>query len=576
MSKKRLLRHLYPLYLFEDTSLIGNVIAVDTSSVVVKVENEDVLSEIQVNNLVAIKASKQRQTLIGMVSKIIRKFSEMLDDSDEIEKDDVVKITLIGTLLDKFGTRENIFKRTLESVPEITAQCYIMNNEDLSNFMSVLSVNSEGKDNSLKIGNYTLNKDATAYLDGNRLFQKHAVIVGSTGSGKSCTVATLIEEIAKLQSSNAVVFDIHGEYEPIIGENIKHFKIAGPSDGVSDGFIYLPYWLLTYEEMISMMIDRSDNNAPNQAMIFSRTVYKCKKDYLISVGKSDIVDDITIDSPTPYDIKTLLDELNAINSEVVPGAKAGSTKKGDFNGTLSRFIQRLENKVSDKRLNFLFSSDESLLNYDYMVELCSKLMLPASSNGGVKIIDFSEVPSDVLPLVVSLVARLIFSVQQWTDREKINPIAIFCDEAHLYIPQNTKQGIEAQSLNSFERIAKEGRKYGIGLVVITQRPSEVDRTVLSQSSNFIAMRLTNADDQNVIKKLLPDSLGNFGELLPILDVGEALIVGDASLLPSRINVNKPNPEPNSATIGFWSEWSKESTDNSLDIAIESLRRQTKI
>lgn len=564
------------IFKFEDTSLIGNVIAVDTSSVVVKVENEDVLSEIQVNNLVAIKASKQRQTLIGMVSKIIRKFSEMLDDSDEIEKDDVVKITLIGTLLDKFGTRENIFKRTLESVPEITAQCYIMNNEDLSNFMSVLSVNSEGKDNSLKIGNYTLNKDATAYLDGNRLFQKHAVIVGSTGSGKSCTVATLIEEIAKLQSSNAVVFDIHGEYEPIIGENIKHFKIAGPSDGVSDGFIYLPYWLLTYEEMISMMIDRSDNNAPNQAMIFSRTVYKCKKDYLISVDKSDIVDDITIDSPTPYDIKTLLDELNAINSEVVPGAKAGSTKKGDFNGTLSRFIQRLENKVSDKRLNFLFSSDESLLNYDYMVELCSKLMLPASSNGGVKIIDFSEVPSDVLPLVVSLVARLIFSVQQWTDREKINPIAIFCDEAHLYIPQNTKQGIEAQSLNSFERIAKEGRKYGIGLVVITQRPSEVDRTVLSQSSNFIAMRLTNADDQNVIKKLLPDSLGNFGELLPILDVGEALIVGDASLLPSRINVNKPNPEPNSATIGFWSEWSKESTDNSLDIAIESLRRQTKI
>lgn len=564
------------IFKFEDTSLIGNVIAVDTSSVVVKVENEDVLSEIQVNNLVAIKASKQRQTLIGMVSKIIRKFSEMIDDSDEIEKDDVVKITLIGTLLDKFGTRENIFKRTLESVPEITAQCYIMNNEDLSNFMSVLSVNSEGKDNSLKIGNYTLNKDATAYLDGNRLFQKHAVIVGSTGSGKSCTVATLIEEIAKLQSSNAVVFDIHGEYEPIIGENIKHFKIAGPSDGVSDGFIYLPYWLLTYEEMISMMIDRSDNNAPNQAMIFSRTVYKCKKDYLISVGKSDIVDDITIDSPTPYDIKTLLDELNAINSEVVPGAKAGSTKKGDFNGTLSRFIQRLENKVSDKRLNFLFSSDKSLLNYDYMVELCSKLMLPASSNGGVKIIDFSEVPSDVLPLVVSLVARLIFSVQQWTDREKINPIAIFCDEAHLYIPQNTKQGIEAQSLNSFERIAKEGRKYGIGLVVITQRPSEVDRTVLSQSSNFIAMRLTNADDQNVIKKLLPDSLGNFGELLPILDVGEALIVGDASLLPSRINVNKPNPEPNSATIGFWSEWSKESTDNSLDIAIESLRRQTKI
>ena len=564
------------IFKFTDNNLIGNIIAVDTASVVVKVENDDVLSEIQVNNLVVIKASKQRQTLIGMVNKIIRKFGEIIDDSNEIEKDDIVKITLIGTLLDKLGRRENVFKRTLESVPEITAQCYVMSNEDLSNFMSVLSVNSEGKDNSLKIGNYTLNKDAIAYLDGNKLFQKHAVIVGSTGSGKSCTVATLIEEIAKLQSSNAVVFDIHGEYEPIIGQNIKHYKIAGPSDDTSDEYIYLPYWLLTYEEMISMMIDRSDNNAPNQAMIFSRTVLECKKEFLNYIQKSDIIEDITIDSPTPYDIQSLLYKLNATNTEVVPGAKTGYTKKGDFNGTLSRFIQRLKNKVSDKRLNFLFSNDESLLNYDYMFELCSKLMLPASNNGGVKIINFSEVPSDVLPLVVSLIARLVFSVQQWTDRDKINPIAIFCDEAHLYIPQNTKQNIETQSLNSFERIAKEGRKYGIGLVVITQRPSEVDRTVLSQSSNFIAMRLTNADDQNVIKKLLPDSLGNFGELLPILDVGEALVVGDASLLPSRINIKMPNPEPNSATIGFWLEWSKENTDNSLDVAIESLRRQTKI
>ena len=318
------------------------------------------------------------------------------------------------------------------------------------------------------------------------------------------------------------------------------------------------------------MIDRSDNNAPNQAMIFSRTVLEKKKEFLNSINKTDVSEDITIDSPTPYSIESLLEKLNGINSEMVDGAKG--KKKGDFNGTLSRFIQRLENKVNDKRLNFLFSNDENLLNYDYLSQLCSKLMTSGTCGGGVKIIDFSEVPSDVLPLVISLVARIIFSVQQWTERANINPIALFCDEAHLYIPQNTKGGMEEQSLNSFERIAKEGRKYGIGLVVITQRPSEVDRTVLSQSSNFIAMRLTNVDDQNVIKRLLPDSLGNFGELLPVLDVGEALVVGDASLLPSRIIVNMPDPEPNSSTINFWSEWSKENTNNTLDNAIESLRR----
>ena len=128
---------------------------------------------------------------------------------------------------------------------------------------------------------------------------------------------------------------------------------------------------------------------------------------------------------------------------------------------------------------------------------------------------------------------------------------------------------------SFERIAKEGRKYGVGLVVITQRPSEVDRTVLSQSSNFVAMRLTNSDDQNVIKKLLPDSLGNFGDLLPVLDVGEAIVVGDASLLPSRILINRPNPEPNSSTVKFWDEWSKERSEDAITEAVNSMRRQSR-
>ena len=187
--------------------------------------------------------------------------------------------------------------------------------------------------------------------------------------------------------------------------------------------------------------------------------------------------------------------------------------------------------------------------------------------------DFSEVPSDILPLIVSLLARIVFSVQQWMDRTKLNPLAIFCDEAHLYIPANAQQGVELSSLQSFERIAKEGRKYGIGLVIVSQRPSEVNRTVLSQSSNFIAMRLTNADDQAVIKKLLPDSIGNFADLLPILDIGEAIAVGDASLLPSRIIIDIPRQKPNSATVKFWDEWSKESVSDDIAAAVQAMRRQ---
>lgn len=562
---------------FNGQSAIGTVQSVDTSTVVVHVDESELLSKLQVNHMVVVRSSKVGQWLIGLVNKIMRKYGDESDlaEGEEIATNDIIKITLIGTFLDKYGEEENIFKRTLESVPEIDADCFILSDETLTKFMGIISnVNNSGE-NPLCIGNYILNGDAKAWLDGNKLFQRHAVIAGSTGSGKSYTVATLIEQIATLKSANAILFDIHGEYSPINGDGIKHYKIAGPTDTNSDSVLFLPYWLLTYDEMLSMMIDRSDNNAPNQAMIFSRTVLEKKIEFLNSIEKPDLAEEITIDSPVPYLMSELVNRLNYLNEETVPGARSGTTKAGDFNGKLSRFIQRLDAKLQDKRLNFLFAQDGALLSYGYLKDMCMKLMAPTSSGGGVKIIDFSEVPSDVLPLIVSLIARLLFSVQQWTEKKKINPIALFCDEAHLYIPNDVKQGVEASSLNSFERIAKEGRKYGVGLVVITQRPSEVNRTVLSQSNNFIAMRLTNADDQNVVKKLMPDSVGNFADLLPILDIGEAIVVGDASLLPSRIKVFEPDQKPNSNTIKFWDEWSKESANDTIAEAVEAMRRQSK-
>lgn len=564
------------IFKFDEMDAFGTVQSVDTATIVVRVTDSPQLSKLQVNHLVAIRASKTGQTLIGMVSKIMRKYGDETDlaEGEDIASSDIVKITLIGTILDRDGEKQNVFKRTLESVPEIDSDCFVMANETLTAFMSAISGADSGMENPLCIGRYTINDGAKAWLDGNKLFQRHAVIVGSTGSGKSYTVATLIEKIAELKSCNAVLFDIHGEYEPINGEGIKHYKIAGPVDTPTDSIMFLPYWLLTYEEMLALMLDRSDANAPNQAMVFSQAVFSAKESLLTETGNTAMVGHITIDSPVPYKIATVMDELNDKNTETKKGA-SGRPVKGDFNGKLSRFIQRLDAKVTDKRLNFMFSEKPELLEYNYMNKLCKEIMAPASQNGGVKIIDFSEVPSDILPLIVSLLARVVFSVQQWMDKGTLSPIAIFCDEAHLYIPAIAKQGVETSSLQSFERIAKEGRKYGVGLVVISQRPSEVNRTVLSQSSNYIAMRLTNADDQNVIKKLLPDSIGNFADLLPILDIGEAITVGDACLLPSRIIIDRPAQEPNSATVKFWTEWCKDYVSENIDGAVESLRRQSK-
>jgi DNA helicase HerA-like ATPase len=331
--------------------------------------------------------------------------------------------------------------------------------------------------------------------------------------------------------------------------------------------------------MLSMFIDRSDQNAPNQAMLMSRTIVEAKRDYLAKGGYKDVLDNFTIDSPIPFSVDAVLARLGEINVEMVPGAKVGTEKAGDFNGKLSRLIQRLENKRTDRRLGFLFGGEAEVQQFEWLDVLVKTLLTgtknQADSQGGVKVIDFSEVPSDILPLIVSLVAKIAFSIQQWTPTQLRHPVAIFCDEAHLYIPERRDVGGAGDiSIEIFERIAKEGRKYGVGLAVISQRPSEVNRTVLSQCNNLVAMRLTNGDDQAVVKRLLPDSLGGFGDLLPVLDTGEALVVGDATLLPTRIRIAEPKQKPNSGTVEFWDRWAADASADAVKNSVNGWRKQS--
>ncbi|MBU2882323.1 ATP-binding protein [Psychrosphaera sp. B3R10] len=561
---------------------LGKVISVDTTTVIVEVANSDLLKRLQVNRLAVLQSSKPGQHLIGLISQVTRKkTTELLEGEGEgVNELNLCKVALIGTFLDRDGADENIFRRTLESVPEIDANCFALEGEKLTSFMRILS-RAGDEESSLTLGQYTLDEQATAYLNGNKFFQRHAFIGGSTGSGKSWTTAKIIEQMANLSTSNAIVFDLHGEYEPLNQDGIKHFKVAGPADieagkTLNDGAIYLPYWLLSYEALVSMFVERSDQNAPNQSMIMSREVNSAKRKYLTDGGHNDVLDNFTVDSPVPFDIQELINELNEINTEQVPGARAGTTKAGEFNGKLSRMIARLENKLSDRRLGFLFQGGTDTLRFDWLQDLTTALLGSTDENGvgGIKIINFSEVPSDILPLIVSLVARIAFSLQQWTPSDLRHPVALMCDEAHLYMPQRNSSGAADDiSLDIFERIAKEGRKYGVSLVVISQRPSEVNKTLLSQCSNFVSMRLTNSDDQSVVKKLLPDSLGGFSEILPTLDTGEALVVGDACLLPSRIRVDEPVNKPNSGTIDFWDEWQEAAPADRLATAINNWRKQ---
>lgn len=573
-----------PIFNFRDEDALGKVASVDTTIVIVDVENVAQLKKLQVNHLAVLQSSRPGQHLIGLITQVTRKRSieDIANDgvSEQASELNLCKIALIGTMLDRDGKRENVFRRTLESVPEIDANCFSLEGDNLTNFMRTLSsVSADG--NALTLGKYTLDEHAVAYLNGNKFFQRHAFIGGSTGSGKSWTTARIIEQMAGLSTANAIVFDLHGEYSPLVGQGIQHFKVAGPADveakrTIDDGVLYLPYWLLSYEALVAMFVDRSDQNAPNQAMIMSREINQAKRKYLEDGDQKEILKHFTVDSPVPFDLDILMSRLNEINVEMVPGASPGKEKQGDFFGKLARMISRLENKISDRRLGFMFNGGGDVLDFTWLEKFTTAVLGSSGENGkaGIKIINFSEVPSDVLPLIVSLVARVTFSVQQWTPSELRHPIALLCDEAHLYMPQrNMAESADDISLDIFERIAKEGRKYGVSLVVISQRPSEVNKTMLSQCSNFVSMRLTNAEDQGVIKRLLPDSLGGFSDILPTLDTGEALVVGDASLLPSRIRIEEPINKPNSGTVNFWDEWQKPVKDKRLSIAVDNWRKQ---
>lgn len=570
------------LFSITDDQSIGSVAKVDSYSVSVSVYSEDFLEHINVNGFVILNTSNPNIRLIGRIDRVLRSGTEIMFDIDgeeELISNTEVYINALGTLKGEGAGRSiPAFNRAVETLPEIGAKCFLLNGEKLSVFTGLIAHETASQGNPLVLGHYTLANDAVAILDGNAFFQRHAMIVGSTGSGKSWTTARIIEQVADLPKSNMVVFDLHGEYSPLEEhENIEKLRIAGPGDltDPDEDVIFLPYWLLGYEDMLTLILDRTDENAPNQAMAFSNAVIEAKKNVLVLKEMLEELETFTIDSPVPYDINFIAAELTRLNSERVMGS-SGREINGPFNGKFNRFIPRLQAKQSDRRYGFLFNLQEEHLQLDYLEKIVGKLMHTSQENvAGVKIIDFSEVPSDILPIVISLVARTIFQVQQWSLPQERHPIALVCDEAHLYLPsRQTADASEARALAHFERIAKEGRKYGVSLLVVSQRPSELNTTIMSQCNNVIALRLSNQADKRAVCNLLPENLGGIQDMLPTLGIGEALVIGDSSLLPSRIKVEEPRFKPSSDSVKFWREWTDGKNEQNLVNAINNLRRQT--
>ena len=583
---------------FDSSSKLGKVANVDTSRVLIAVENAALLPRAAVGSLVAIHGRTAQEFLIGMTERVTRQLREQTAQPDpmapttltlEVVPDDSLRVVLVGTYRTIEGTVRNRFKRGADSFPQIDRDCFLIEGGNLQRFMGLL-----GKDLSesqrLELGHFSIDESAKAIANGDHFFQRHAAILGSTGSGKSCAVSLILERASARKYANIIVFDMHGEYASlakstngrdgtVVSSIAAAFKIAGPGDLAEppENVLFLPYWILNREEMLSMILDRSDQNAPNQASRFTTHVRELKDETLKKEEQEAIRATFTVDSPIPYKLTDLLVKLKDDDTGMKPGAKPGTEIKGDWNGKLTRFISRLDAREADRRYGFMFRPPETALKYDWLASQIINLLASNGKEPGIKVVDFSEVPSDVLPVVTSVLARLLYDVQFWMQPEKRTPFVFVCDEAHLYLPVHEDAGaVEKQALYSFERIAKEGRKYGVSLLVVSQRPSDVSRTILSQCNNFLVLRLTNDQDQNVVRRLMPDSLVGVLDGLPLLDIGEALLLGDAILLPARIKLKFPTIEPLSQTRNFWQEWGEIAPDSkAIAVAVETLRQQSR-
>jgi DNA helicase HerA-like ATPase len=451
---------------------------------------------------------------------------------------------------------------------------------------------SVGENKAFTFSRLSRRQEIEVPVDGDRFFNKHIAIVGSTGSGKSHTVTALVQRASSvkkddykgLNNSHIVIFDIHSEYHSAF----PNANFIGITD------LKLPYWLLNSEELEELFLD-TEAHDHSQRNVFKESIVANKRMHADGAMKNKV----HYDHPSFFDIAEVLTYIRNRNNEkkktdnTIPWEDAagnefefteetrerlfesglrtkGTSGSGTLNGNLGNFINRLENKLADKRLEFLLGDESKNCKFEEALRIFVGYQKGRESN--VTIIDLSGVPFEVLSITVSLISRLLFEFSyhiKQTAGEAPNetPLLLVYEEAHKYVPKSELARYRS-SRSSIERIAKEGRKYGVTLLIASQRPSEISETIFSQCNNFVAMRLTNPEDQGYVKRLLPDALGAMTDTLPTLKSGEALLIGDAIVMPSLVQIDRCNPEPSSSDIPYFQLWKDSWKDVDMAALIE--------
>ncbi|MCM3202905.1 ATP-binding protein [Paenibacillus illinoisensis] len=512
----------------------------------------------------------------------------------------IVETQPIGTI------QGNVFKRGSNSLPIPMEEVHVLDDDIIS------MIFSRNDDFNFEFGTLLQNNSVPLFIDGDKFFGKHIAVVGSTGSGKSCTVARILQNAVGInenenkhkevqKNSHIIIFDMHSEYK-------KAFNLS-QDEGFTLNYLdvstlKLPYWLMNSEELENLFIESNEGNSHNQISILRKAIILNKEKYNRNISKIDY------DTPVYFSIKEVYNyiynsnvatkdantgELQFVNP--VDGLESeeyqlfenisfkskdrGKINDGPFATEFDRFVIRLNTTLNDKRIKFItepLKEDGSEFKTDDFTEIL-KQFIGYINKSNVSIIDLSGVPFEVLSITVSLISRIIFDfsfhyskIKNEANALNDNPILIVFEEAHNYIPRSSESSYKSVK-RSVERIAKEGRKYGLGSMIVSQRPSEISETILAQCNNFVALRLTNPNDQNFVKRLLPDSIASISDVLPSLGKGQCLLVGDSVPIPALVQLNMPNPAPSSDDIPFVKEWSTSWKDITFDDVIRRWKKE---
>lgn len=391
---------------------------------------------------------------------------------------------------------------------------------------------------SIHIGSLAQATSLPVYLLADELLGKHFAVLGTTGSGKSCSVTVLLRSILEVApKAHVILLDPHNEYRR---------AFPGSAEIIDPTTLNLPHWLLNFEESVELFVGKTEHVATSQTNILKDAMLVARRAFATPGIPAE---KITVDTPVPYRLSDLIADIDQQKASLTPSKQESHLK----------IKNKIETLQQDSRFAFLVRPDPNVS--DNMKDIVAQYLRIPVSDKPLSIIDLSGVPSDVVDVVVSVLCRMIFDFAVWSQRPVQVPVLLVCEEAHRYAPRRDDAAFQPAK-QALSRIAKEGRKYGVGLGLVSQRPSELDDSILSQCNTLIALRMSNEQDQNFVQRALPDSVRSLVNVLPTLRTQEALVVGEGSVVPVRLRFNDlpEDRRPHSADVPFVACWTGEAAD----------------